>query len=244
MDRESTGQPSPGPLQRPIRDGRVPAPAIQRLCLYLRELEGFLQRDQRTISSKQLGQILGLTDAQVRKDLAYFGQFGYPGIGYRVDELSACIRRILGTDRNWNALLIGAGNLGRALVTYGGFSRKGFQIVAAFDTDPGKIGRRVGPSPGLEILAVHQLESTARQHDVQIAILCVPAEVAQKVADQVIAVGIKGILNFAPATLSVPEGVSLIAVDLALHFEQLAFWISASQPDVTGGARPEPQREA
>src|SRR5215207_904770 len=103
----------------------IPNPAVRRLSLYLRQLETFKRRDRRTISSKQLGESLGLTDAQVRKDLAYFGQFGHPGIGYRVDELIAQVKRILGTDRVWNVMLVGAGNLGRALSAYKGFSAKG-----------------------------------------------------------------------------------------------------------------------
>src|SRR2546427_11726439 len=106
----------------------IPNPAVRRLSLYLRQLEGFKRKDRRTISSKQLGESLGLTDAQVRKDLAYFGQFGHPGIGYRVDELIAQVRRILGTDKTWNMLLVGAGNLGLALMAYKGFDAKGVRL--------------------------------------------------------------------------------------------------------------------
>src|SRR5438067_5451321 len=123
------------------RPDLIPNPAVRRLSLYLRQLETFKRRDRRTISSKQLGESLGLTDAQVRKDLAYFGQFGHPGIGYKVDELIAQVRRILGTDKVWNVILVGAGNLGRALSTYRGFESKGFRIAAVFDIDPGKIGK-------------------------------------------------------------------------------------------------------
>ncbi len=229
MGIESTGQPSPPEGSRASKDGHIPSPAVRRLCLYLRELEGFLQQDRQTVSSKQLGLALGLTDAQVRKDLAYFGQFGYPGVGYRVDELIARIRSILGTDRTWHALLVGAGNLGRALLSYRGFFKKGFQIVAAFDHDPQKIGARVGNPPGLVVSPVEQVGEVIARHDIQIAILCVPVEAAQVLADRLVACGIKGILNFAPASLNLPEDVALISVDLALHFEQLAFWISARQ---------------
>src|SRR5256885_1750516 len=116
----------------------IPNPAVRRLSLYLRQLEAFKRKDRRTISSKQLGESLGLTDAQVRKDLAYFGQFGHPGIGYRVDDLINQVKKILGTDKIWNVLLVGAGNLGRALSAYKGFMSKGFQLVAVFDNDPGK----------------------------------------------------------------------------------------------------------
>src|SRR5580692_12084065 len=127
------------------RTDPIPHPAVHRLSLYLRQLESFKRKERRTISSKQLGESLNLTDAQVRKDLAYFGQFGHPGIGYRVDELINQVRHILGTDKVWNVVLVGAGNLGRALMAYNGFDAKGFRLVAVFDSDPAKIGKRQGP---------------------------------------------------------------------------------------------------
>src|SRR5437667_7993376 len=128
-------------MEQQSRPELIPNPAVRRLSLYLRQLEAFKRKDRRTISSKQLGESLGLTDAQVRKDLAYFGQFGHPGIGYRVDDLIAQVKHILGTDKTWNVLIVGAGNLGRALLSYKGFQAKGFRLVAVFDSDPGKIGR-------------------------------------------------------------------------------------------------------
>src|SRR5213595_4082900 len=127
------------------RPDPIPDPAVRRLSLYLRQLETFKRRHRRTISSKQLGESLNLTDAQVRKDLAYFGQFGHPGIGYRVDELISKVKQILGTDKTWNVLLVGAGNLGRALMAYRGFDAKGFRLSAVFDADPTKIGKKQGP---------------------------------------------------------------------------------------------------
>src|SRR5256714_10109887 len=123
----------------------VPNPAVRRLSLYLRQLEAFAKKDRRTISSKQLGESLGLTDAQVRKDFAYFGQFGHPGVGYRVEDLIGQVKRILGTDKTWNVLLVGAGNLGRALLAYRGFEQKGFKMTAVFDADAAKVGKRYGP---------------------------------------------------------------------------------------------------
>ncbi len=222
--------------QRPAaKPDSVPAPAVGRLSLYLRELEALFRQEKQTISSRQLGQLLGLTDAQVRKDLAYFGQFGHPGIGYRVDELIARIRGILGTDRGWNALLVGAGNLGRALLSYRGFAQKGFQIVAVFDSDPAKIGRPIDRESRLEILSAERMEQVVRDLNVQIGIIAVPAAAAQKVAEDLIAAGIKGILNFAPASLSVPETVALATVDLALCLEQLVFRVNTYQ--VAAGAR-------
>ena len=121
-------------------------PAVRRLSLYLRQLESFKRKDRRTISSRQLGESLNLTDAQVRKDLAYFGQFGHPGIGYRVDDLIGQVKHILGTDRTWSVLLVGAGNLGRALMAYRGFDAKGFKLVAVFDNDSTKAGTKQGNS--------------------------------------------------------------------------------------------------
>jgi len=214
-----------------VRSVQVPAPAVRRLSLYLRELEGVLKQDRKTISSKQLGQALGLTDAQVRKDLAYFGQFGQPGIGYPVEELVARIRAILGTDRAWNTLLVGAGNLGRALVRYRGFLKKEFRIVAVFDNNPVKIGERVGGPDGLEILPIDQLRHVVEERDIRMAIIAVPAEVAQELVDRLVGVGIRGILNFAPAALSVRKGVWLESVDMAIHLEQLAFHLSAGSAD-------------
>jgi len=204
----------------PTRPELIPNPAVRRLSLYLRQLEAFKRKDRRTISSKQLGESLGLTDAQVRKDLAYFGQFGHPGIGYRVEDLIAQVRKILGTDKTWNVLLIGAGNLGRALMSYKGFDAKGFRLVAVFDADSSKVGKKVGP---FVIQGLADLASTITSQAIRLAILAVPADAAQAVADQLIAAGIKGIMNFAPVNISVPANVALNAVDLAVQLEQLSF---------------------
>ncbi|MBI4578352.1 MAG: redox-sensing transcriptional repressor Rex [Planctomycetes bacterium] len=224
------GQPdnSAGLVQRPARLEVVPAPAVRRLSLYLRELESLLGGGQETISSKDLGNALGYTDAQVRKDLAYFGQFGHPGIGYRVKELITRIRGILGTDRVWKALVVGAGNLGQALVSYRGFLKKGFEIVAVFDNDPKVVGRRIGGATGVEVLPPDRLADTVRERGVELGILAVPADVAQRVADQLVEAGIKGILNFAPTSITVPDTIPLGSVDLSVHLEQLAFRISTS----------------
>src|ERR1700733_5704239 len=157
----------------PFRPDAIPNPAVRRLSLYLRQLEGFKKKDRRTISSKQLGESLGLTDAQVRKDLAYFGQFGHPGIGYRVDELIAQVRHILGTDKVWPVVLIGAGNLGRALSAYKGFDAKGFRLVAVFDNDASKVGRKLGP---FLIQPLSALEATVQKEGVRLAIMAVPAD--------------------------------------------------------------------
>ncbi len=207
------------------RSEPIPNPAVRRLSLYLRQLEQFKRKDRRTISSKQLGESLGLTDAQVRKDLAYFGQFGHPGIGYRVDDLISEVRRILGTDKTWNVLLVGAGNLGRALLAYKGFASKGFRLVAVFDADPAKTGRKQGT---LAIQPMTELADTIQRHTMRLGMIAVPADAAQEVADQLIDAGIRGLLNFAPVSLTVPSHVALNSVDLAVQLEQLSFQVSLS----------------
>lgn len=201
----------------------IPNPAVRRLSLYLRQLEAFQRKERRTISSKQLGESLGLTDAQVRKDLAYFGQFGHPGIGYRVEDLIAQVRKILGTDKTWNVLLVGAGNLGRALMAYKGFEKKGFRLAAVFDADPTKIGKKQGPFP---IQALGELSATIQAKNIRLGIIAVPADHAQDVADQLVAAGLRGILNFAPVSIGVPSDVALTAVDLAVQLEQLSFQVN------------------
>ena len=198
----------------------VPKAVVARLSLYSRELQHLLHEGQETTNSSQLGKRLGVTDAQVRKDLAYFGQFGYPGIGYRCNELVEQIRRILGTSELWSVALIGLGNLGHALLRYRGFAKQGFRIDAAFDISPQLIGQQVG---SLEILPLEQLGEVVKRQGIRLAILTVPAAAAQEVADQVAEAGIVGILNFAPVTLSLPGHVAAAGVDLAIELEQLAF---------------------
>jgi len=207
------------------RPGAVPEPAVRRLSLYLRELEGFLKQNRLTTSSKELGATLGYTDAQVRKDLAYFGNFGHPGIGYRVEELIDRIRAILGTDRPWNVLVVGAGNLGQALAAYRGFEKKGFRIVAVFDADPRKVGQGVRELPGLEILPMDRLAEVITERGIEIGILAVPAEVAGPIAADLQAAGITGILNFASTALPVSDEMPVASVELSIHLEQLTYRI-------------------
>lgn len=201
----------------------VPSAVVNRLSLYLRELQHLIEDGHETISSSQLGQRLGFTDAQVRKDLAHFGHFGHPGIGYRCRELVEEIRRILGTDRQWQVALVGVGNLGRALLGYRGFAKQGFRIVAAFDVDPSEVGMNID---GVHVHHVEQLEQVLAQHEIEIAMVAVPAPQAQKVADKLVAAGINGIVNFAPVTLSVPAGLSTVGVDLARELEQVTFAVA------------------
>lgn len=201
----------------------VPNVVVNRLSLYLRELQHLVREGRATISSSQLGKLLGFTDAQVRKDLAYFGHFGHPGIGYRCSELIDEIRSILGTDRQWTVTLVGVGNLGRALLRYRGFAAQGFRVVAAFDVDPRIVGTKV---EGIPVHSLDRLAEVIRQQRIQIALITVPAAEAQLVADRLVDAGISGIVNFAPVTISLPNDVSLVGVDLATELEQLAFSVA------------------
>jgi redox-sensing transcriptional repressor len=207
-------------------ESRLSRASVQRFSLYLRHLERWNQEGAQVVSSSQLGEALGINDAQVRKDLAYLGNLGQPGIGYYTQEVITALRHRLGVDRTWSAVLIGVGNLARALLRYRGFHLQGFQFVALFDADPEKVGQTV---EGLEIHSPEKMTDVIAATKAELAVLAVPAETAQLVADAVVAAGIKGILNFAPTMLRLPPHVSLIAVDLAVQLEQLAFLVHLSQ---------------
>ena len=204
----------------PAPDGPVPKAVVNRLSLYLRELQHLLRDGHETTSSNQLGGVLGFSDAQVRKDLAYFGHFGYPGIGYRCEELIAAIRKILGTDRGWPVAMVGTGNLGRALLGYKGFGNQNFRIVAAFDVDAEKVGQAID---GVQVHHLDELAEVVAHHRIKLAMIVVPAPAAQGVADRLVAAGVEGIVNFAPVTILLPENVSHVGVDLAIELEQLSF---------------------
>lgn len=196
---------------------------VSRLSLYLRELQQLSRSGHATISSSKLGRRLGVTDAQVRKDFAYFGQFGYPGIGYKCDELSDQIRKILGTDQIWPVALVGCGNLGQALLGYRGFSKQGFEVVAAFDIAADLVGNQI---EGIPIHHLDDLAQIRQQHHIQIAILAVPAAKANLAVAHIVDAGITGIMNFAPVTLSIPKNVNIVEVDLAKELEQLSFAVT------------------
>jgi redox-sensing transcriptional repressor len=217
------------PKEKPAdtAEPQVPKAVVSRLSLYLRELQHLVRDGHETTSSTQLGRVLGFTDAQVRKDLAYFGQFGYPGIGYRCSELIDAIKGILGTKQPWPVAIVGLGNLGRALMGYRGFKDQGFQIVAAFDVDASKVGKSV---EGLEIRHFDTINQVAEQLGIRLAVIAVPAAAAQKVADSLVTAGIEGILNFAPITLNLPKQVQTIGVDLAIELEQLTFAVANQLP--------------
>jgi len=213
--------PSPGEIPS---DATVPKVVVSRISLYLRELQRLQAAGQQTISSSQLGTLLGFSDAQVRKDLGFFGQFGYPGVGYRCEELITAMRDILGTNHAWPVVMVGAGNLGQALLGYRGFGRQNFSIEAAFDADPAKIGQVI---QGIRIQSVEELPAVVKSKGIRLGMIVVPAVRAQEVADRLVAAGIEGIVNFAPTTLTLPAHVQSVSVDLAIELEQLSFAVTS-----------------
>jgi redox-sensing transcriptional repressor len=218
-------------LDQTPEGGKIaPKAVVGRVSLYLRQLETFQKQGQTTVSSSQLGEALSIKNAQVRKDLAFFGQFGHPGVGYRIDELIAALRQILGINRDWTLALVGLGNLGRALLRYRGFRTRRFKIAAVFDNDPTIVGQI---HDGLKVEPMESLRKTVSSQKIHLGILCVPAESAQRVADQMIASGITGILNFAPALLSVPPRINVVAVDLSIQLENLTYKVQNSQEGVS-----------
>jgi redox-sensing transcriptional repressor len=208
----------------------APKAVVGRVSLYLRQLESYQRQGYTTVSSSQVGEPLSIKNAQVRKDLAFFGQFGHPGIGYRIEELIETLRHILGIDHEWPLALIGLGNLGRALLRYRGFRTRGFHVVALFDSDPSKIGQQ---HDGLVVEPIESLRKVVAQRSIRLALLCVPTESAQRVADLLVASGIGGILNFAPVPLVVPSHVNLVPVDLSVQLENLAYKVQKTLGEVS-----------
>jgi redox-sensing transcriptional repressor len=199
---------------------KIAESTVRRLSLYLRFLEEFEEQGMETVSSEALASRGGTTSAQVRKDLSFFGSFGKRGLGYSVGELVRRLREILGLGRTYRVAMIGAGKIGSALVHYRGFKQRGFEIVAIFDADTGKVGRNWN---GLTVRDARDLETELRRQTVDIAVIVTPAEAAQAVADKVVALGVKAILNFAPIQLVVPDDVVVKTVNLALELETLSY---------------------
>lgn len=206
---------------------RLSRAAAHRLSLYLRSLAGW-PPDAGKVSSGRIAEACGVSDAQVRRDLAALGNLGQRGIGYDARDLTAAIRTALGIDRTWKAVLVGVGNLARALLRYRGFRAQGFSITGLFDADPGKVGQVV---EGLTVEPVGRLGERVAELGAELAVLTVPAEAAQPVADVLAAAGVRGVLNFAPVLLRLPPRVKLVTVDLAIQLEQLAFLIQLGEPD-------------
>ncbi len=205
------------------RSGRRPIPeaTVARLPLYYRALLDTAERQVATISSERLTELAGVNAAKVRKDLSYLGSYGTRGVGYDVEYLLHEISRELGLTRDWPVVIVGIGNLGRALANYRGFGARGFRVVALVDADPALVGKRVGE---LAIEPIDDLDRIVAERQIAIAILATPAPAAQEVADRLVAAGVRSILNFAPAVLTVPDGVSLRKVDLAIELQILSFY--------------------
>ena len=199
---------------------RIADSTVRRLSLYLRFLEEFEQSGQATVSSEELARRGGTTSAQVRKDLSSFGSFGKRGLGYAVPELAQHLREILGLEREWRIIIIGAGNIGTALAQYRGFRQRGFRVIAVYDRDPKKVGTRWN---GVLVRDIAQLADDAAASPPEIAVITVPADDAQSVVDLLVQSGVRGILNFAPAPLTVPSHVALKHVNMALELEGLSY---------------------
>ncbi|MGI8906531.1 MAG: redox-sensing transcriptional repressor Rex [Candidatus Sumerlaeaceae bacterium] len=228
-DAKPTGGSGPAVPHEPLRSpdkleqmARIPPAVVKRLSLYSRVLTDLEMGNVEKVSSQELAEYLGLNSAQVRKDLAYFGQFGVPGFGYYVSDLRVNLKRILRTDREVRVALIGVGNLGTALVSYAGFSRQGFKILMAFDADRRKVGSMRG---NIELHHIDDLESRLAETPIDIAVLAVPTEACQTMADRLVEAGVTGILNFVPKRLNVPPQVKVHYVDLAIEMESLSYYL-------------------
>jgi redox-sensing transcriptional repressor len=223
------------PNKRPAAPARsAPEPISElttnRLSVYLRSLNALDAAGVRTVSSRALAEQFHLNAAQIRKDLAYFGEFGVRGVGYYVKELRRHLRQILGIDKSVRVAIVGAGNLGLALADYPGFRDEGFEIAALFDTTRDKIGQ--SSRSGVAIHDIRELRNVARREQITIAVIAVPTDAAQSVVNTIVAAGIKAVLNFSPGALQVPPDVKLKSVDLTVSLESLSFFLA--QGDANG----------
>lgn len=199
---------------------KVPRIVVERLPLYLRALSTL--EEGSLITSQELGEMLGISSAQIRKDLSYFGGFGKQGTGYQVGFLREKLREILRVDREWGMVLVGVGDLGHAIARYGGFKREGFHVVTAFDDNPTKIGKKIG---ALEIMDVARLPEVVNRMGLRVGIIAVPAGKAQEVATTMVTSGIKAILNYAPVGLTVPEGVQVYQIDPLVGLQSMTHYL-------------------
>lgn len=201
---------------------RVPDIVIGRLPIYLRALTHLMEEGQRITSSKEMAERLGISSAQIRKDLSHFGEFGKQGMGYNVAHLRDQIKRILQVDRIWNVAVVGAGDLGHAIVQYGGFEGRGFRVACVFDNDPQKIGRHLGK---FEICDVAEMPEKLKEMGITVAIVAVPASAAQVVVDDLVKGGAKAILNYAPITVTVPPEVRIQYIDPVTHLQRMTYYL-------------------
>lgn len=201
---------------------RIPDIIIGRLPIYLRALQRLAERGVQTTSSQELGEIIGISAAQIRKDISQFGEFGKQGTGYSISFLIERLRGILKVNRVWDVIIVGMGDMGHALARYNGFTNRGFRVSMFFDNDPAKIGQRVGE---FEIQSTEVMAEKIRQHKVRIAMLTVPATAAQEIADQLVKAGVKAILNYAPISLNVPRDVRVQYIDPVTHLQRMTYYL-------------------
>jgi len=209
-----------------VKAPRIPEATVTRLSLYSRFLENLNQKGIEFVSSGEIADGLSINPAQIRKDLAYFGDFGTRGVGYKVKDLLNCTLKILGLDQKWPLILVGAGVLGYAVCGYQGFNRRGFSIAAVFDSNPVKIGKMVGR---IEILPMGKMPEIIKNQHVRIGIITVPADAAQVVVNRMVENGLEGVLNYTPVNLVIPDGVEVINIDLSVGLESLAFKLSQKE---------------
>jgi redox-sensing transcriptional repressor len=200
----------------------IPDIIVGRLLRYLRALQGMQQEGFQTTSSQELGQYLGISAAQIRNDLSQFGEFGKQGTGYSIPFLIRQLQQILKVDRMWETVLVGMGDLGHAISRYQGFLNCGFRIVEVFDNDPQKVGSKAG---AYTIRDIAELSEVLDGRNIRLAMLTVPAAAAQPVAEMLIKAGIRGILNYAPVTLNVPEGVYVQYIDPVIHLQRMTYYL-------------------
>jgi len=205
---------------------KISQPTIERISKYYRDLKILKETGFRTVSSRTISDLSGVTPAQVRKDLSYFGKFGKRGVGYPVNRLLGELQSLLGLDREWSMVLIGAGNIGTALFKFKEFRDLGYHIRAIFDNDPNKIGKKIGDC---SILDMSEFEKIVRSSPIEIAIIAVPAENAQDIVNQVVEAGVRGILNFAPKKLFVPDGFFLRNAYISMELEGITFHLTENQ---------------
>jgi redox-sensing transcriptional repressor len=200
----------------------IPDIVIGRLPIYLRALNQLMQQGKTITSSHELGQRLGISSAQIRKDLSHFGEFGKQGTGYQVGHLLGQLKQILQVDREWPMVVVGAGDLGRALAHYRGFISRGFRVVGVFDNDPARIGQR---NHDWEVMHIEKMSAFIAENGVQIAMLAVPGESAQEVCDQLVTAGVRAILNYAPISLTVPSDVHVQYIDPVMHLQRMTYYL-------------------
>ena len=201
---------------------KIPDIIIGRLPVYLRALQRLAVTGVLTTSSQELGEMIGISAAQIRKDISQFGEFGKQGTGYSIPFLVERLRNILKVDRVWDVAIIGVGDIGHALARYNGFSNRGFQVSMVFDNDANKVGQKVGE---FEIFSTTILLEKIKQHKIKVAILTVPASAAQEIADQLVKAGVKAILNYAPVSINVPDSVHVQYIDPVTHLQRMTYYL-------------------